>query len=162
MRQLGIIISILFSFVSKAQEPLVGRYKKIYLGEEIDVRNDSTFYYTWNGHMQSSWTKGTWTMKKDTIFFQMIGVYDTVSVKSITSTTQDSLVISLDTLPNRTVLRKDVLYAYGQNYRSYPKKLVWRKGRLYEINANGTLINRKVRGFMTNKRIAVWYQKLGH
>src|SRR5687767_6639882 len=110
MRLLSIVFFVQISWISKSQELRSGVYKNNYFGENIELRHDSTFYYTWNGHMQGSWTKGQWSIKGDTIFFHMIPVYDTVLIKKVDGSLIDSLRLSLDSLPSREELKTDVLY----------------------------------------------------
>ncbi|MCG9899329.1 MAG: hypothetical protein MH132_04960 [Hydrotalea sp.] len=87
-----------------AQNKLTGRYRD-YFGNRIQLNSDSTFKYTWHFDMQSSWTKGIWWLKGDTIYFQMIPVYDTISKTNSNKITTDSLVLSQDETPERLFLQ---------------------------------------------------------
>jgi len=73
---IAILLSISFSLF--AQKIMAGRYRD-YFGSRIELNVDSTFKYTWNFDLSASWTKGTWTLVGDTVYFQMIPTYDTLS-----------------------------------------------------------------------------------
>ena len=164
-----------------AQNKLTGRYRD-YFGNRIQLNSDSTFKYTWHFDMQSSWTKGIWRLKGDTIYFQMIPIYDTISKINSNQITTDSLVLSQDETPERIFLQTmtttsvninstektipkiyhdnlgALLSSGGQNKRYYLEKLIVKNGRLYQI-INGKPHRKKVKGFWTNKKWPTWYFK---
>jgi len=61
-----------------AQNKVAGHYSN-YFGGSLNIAPDSTFKYSWHFDLQGSWTKGKWRITKDTVYFDMIPVYDTVS-----------------------------------------------------------------------------------
>jgi hypothetical protein len=78
MKKIFLIAAVLF-FISEAnaQSKYVGHYRD-FGGHSIDINTDSTFEFTWRFDLQGSWTKGKWSVHKDTIYFTMIPVYDTL------------------------------------------------------------------------------------
>ena len=146
------------SFASSAQTPIVGRYRN-HFGNRIELNTDSTFTYTWQFDLQSSWTKGRWTVANDTVFFLMIPVYDTSQYLNGNGQLIDTLILSPDEEPQRILsIDTSVLLSYGQNYQVYPDKLFFRGGKLYIIQ-NGSLVKKKQKGFWTKKKWRPWYFK---
>ena len=114
---------------------IAGRYRD-YFGNRIRLDTDHTFKCTWNFDMVASWTKGTWTLRNDTIYFSMIPTYDTLSYTTPTGSTPDSLILSTDEISERIIPEQSavaVFYSGGQNRMAFPDKLLFRKGRLYKI-----------------------------
>ena len=71
-------VLILFCFFSvNAQDTIIGEYYN-YFGSELKLNPDSTFNYTFRFDMCSSWTNGRYKVKKHTIYFEFIPVYDTL------------------------------------------------------------------------------------
>jgi hypothetical protein len=179
MKLLTLIFVFLTSHNLSAQNKLIGRYRD-YFGSRIQINPDSTFKYTWNFDMQSSWTKGTWQLKGDTIYFKMVPVYDTTSSLAPNQTSTDSLVLSADEISERLGLPTQMttpvdlnstnrinpkvyqnniaalLSSGGQNKRYYLDKLIVKNGKLYLIK-NGKAYRKKVKGFWTNKKWPTWY-----
>lgn len=75
----------------------------------------------------------------------------------------DSLVLSLNKIPKRMSEREFAIdnITSGRQLPDYvPKKMVFKKQRLYEVKKNGKLKKKKVRGFFTKKRFVPWYRKI--
>jgi len=172
MKLFAILLSLAFSQTIFAQGKLEGRYRD-YFGSRIELNSNNTFRYRHNFDMMSSWTKGIWTLKGDTVYFRMIPTYDTLGILNETGILFDSLIFSIDETPERVMqtppppgspqlsggqITFAPLYTGGQNRLSYPDKLLFRKGRLYKIE-DGKLITRKQRGFWTDKKWDPWYFK---
>lgn len=162
MKSLIILVFCFLAIVVKAQTNLFGHYKDKF-GSQVTINSDSTFLYTWNFDLSSSWTKGTWMIYKDTLFFSMTPVYDTIKYfdKKI-NLTKDSLVISdnekSEVITTQNDLIASLLLSGGQNRRGYPAKLYWKKERLYGFE-DGKILKRKIKGFRTNKMFVPWYYK---
>jgi hypothetical protein len=159
------LISALLIFLSLnlfAQNTLTGRYRD-YFGSRIEINADSAFKYTWKFDLSGSWTKGTWTFKNDTVYFQMIPTYDTTSYRNNDGTSADKLILSVDETPQRLTPEKYEgmgLSSGGQNIQGYPDKLFYKKGKLYKIY-NGRLVTKKQKGFWgTKKKWNPWYVKI--
>lgn len=143
-----------------AQDKIVGRYRD-YFGSRIQLNTDYTFKYTWHFDLSGSWTKGTWSLENDTVYFYMVSTYDTISYKNNDSTSADKLILSMDEIPERLTPEQYAsmgLSSGGQNIQRYPDKLFFKKGRLYKIQ-NGKLIVKKQKGFWTSKKWDPWFFK---
>jgi hypothetical protein len=143
-----------------AQDKVVGRYRD-YFGSRIQLNADNTFKYTWHFDMVGSWTKGTWALKGDTVYFYMVPTYDTLKFATVSNMTVDSLILSTDEIPERFTQEQYaamLLSSGGQNRMDYPDKLLFRKGRLYKIK-NGRLIVKKQKGIGSSKKWLPWYFK---
>jgi hypothetical protein len=156
------IIAILFplSISLFAQKKVAGRYRD-YFGYRIELNADSTFKYTWNFDMQSSWTKGTWTFKNDTVYFTMVAIYDTVGYKNSNGASTDKLILSVDDVSERLTPGQYAglgLTSYWQNRMDYPNKLFFKKGRLYKIR-NGQRVVKKQKGLWSTKKWNPWFFK---
>jgi hypothetical protein len=111
--------------------------------------------------MSGSWTNGKWLAKHDTVYFQMIPRYDTISYKNNNGTATDKLILSADKKSERMTSEQFIglgLPSGGQNYYPYPEKLVYKKGRLYGVK-NGRLIKKKEKHLWTKKKWNPWFFK---
>ncbi|HEV3252626.1 MAG TPA: hypothetical protein VGZ71_16820 [Puia sp.] len=142
-----------------AQSIVAGHYRN-YFGGSVNIAPDSTFKYSWHFDLQGSWTKGRWRMTKDTVYFTMIPVYDTISHTIKNGEIGDSLVLSVDEIPERITLNLNALYSGGQNIQPYPTKLLYRKNRLYEIDKLGKLNKKWRRGFWSKKKWPPWFARV--
>jgi hypothetical protein len=160
MKILMITILLSISLSLFAQKNLVGHYRD-YFGSSIQLNLDNTFKYTWNFDLSASWTKGTWTLVGDTVYFKMVPTHDTLSQTNANGSTYDTLILSVDETPERftqTQFISTLLSSGGQNRMNYPDKLLFRKGRLYNIQ-NGKLVKKKQRSYWTNKKWDPWFFK---
>jgi hypothetical protein len=160
MKILTIAFLLSLSLSLTAQDKVIGQYRD-YFGNRIQLNADNTFRYTWNFDMVASWTKGSWTLKNDTIYFHMVPTYDTVSHTNSNNLTVDSLILSDDETPERMTPIQSASTAIssgGQNRIAYPDKMLFKKGRLYKIQ-NGNLVTKKRKSSWTNKKWNQWYFK---
>ena len=158
MKILTIVLLLSFSPGLFAQDKIVGRYRN-YFGSLIQLNADKTFKYTWNLDLSGSWTKGTWMLTGDTVYLQMIPTYDTLSRIKSGSILPDTLILSIDEIPERltqTASSPVVLHSSGQNRSDHPEKLLFKKGKLYRIY-KGKLVTKKQKGFWTNKKWRPWF-----
>jgi hypothetical protein len=150
-----------FTFKIRAQSKFAGRYYT-HFGEMMDINSDSTFKYLWRFDLSASWSNGSWRVEKDTIYFKMIPVYDTLEYKDKrTNTIHDSLVLSDGRAPKRITVNEiffNDLFSGGQNFRPCPEKLFYRNGKLLAIY-NGRLFKRRVRGIWIRKKFRPWFTK---
>jgi hypothetical protein len=143
-----------------SQERVSGRYRD-YFGSRLYLNADGTFKYTWSFDMASSWTKGTWMLRGDTVYLNMVPTYDTVSISKPNGRAVDSLMLSEDDVSERLTqlqLAGMLLSGGGQNRQTHPDKLVLKKGRLYKIQ-NGRIVKKKQKGFWSSKKWQPWYFK---
>ena len=160
MKILTIILLLTLSLDLLAQDKIVGRYRN-YFGSRIQLNVDNTFKYTWNFDMAGSWTKGTWTLSCDTVYFHMVPTYDTLMQTSTNGRTSDTFILSTDEVSNRITQEQYagiVLSSGGQNRTSYPEQLVFKRKKLYEVK-NGKLVKKKNKGFWTKKKWSPWFFK---
>ncbi len=158
MKILTITFLLSLSLCLTAQDKIIGRYRD-YFGTRIQFNADNTFKYTWNFDMSASWTKGTWTLTGDTVYFHMVPTYDTLSQTNSVGIPSDTLILSTDEIPERftqTQFAAMLLSSGGQNRMAYPDKLLFKKGRFYKIQ-NGKLVVKKQKGFWTSKKWDPWY-----
>ncbi|SIN67330.1 hypothetical protein [Algoriphagus halophilus] len=99
-------------------------------------------------------------MKGDTIILTPTLVMDTLIRKG----EPDSLVRSLNKTTERVSDEQfaiDNITSGGQLPPDYvPKKLFFKKERLYEFNANGKLKKKKERGLFAKKKFVPWYKNI--
>ena len=158
MKILTIPILLSLSLCLTAQDKIVGSYRD-YFGNRIQFNADNTFKYTWNFDMSASWTKGTWALKNDTVFFRMVPTYDTLSHVNADGVTVDTLILSDDEISEKITPIQSASIALssgGQNRMTHPDKLLFKKGRLYKIQ-NESLVVKKQKGFWTSKKWDPWY-----
>jgi hypothetical protein len=160
MKILAITLFLNLPFALFGQDKIIGRYRD-YFGSRIQLNPDSTFEYTWHFDLSASWTKGTWTVNKDTVYFHMVPTYDTITYKNKDGTYAEKLILSVDQTPERLTQEEVAsmgLPSGGQNFIPYPEKLVYKKDRLYGIK-NGRIIKKKQKGFWTKKKWNPWFFK---
>ena len=161
MRKIYILLCSLVvnTFQLNAQKKITGNYHT-YFGSMLEIHTDSTFKYSFHLDTESSWVNGTWKVKKDTIYFTMIPIYDTITFRDNSQTLRiDSLVLSLDLISERITSKERVnmfLTSYGQNRHSFPNKLFYKKNKLFYIS-NGKLVKGRTKGFWTHKKYPTWY-----
>ena len=160
MKIVTIALLLVLPLALFSQEGVSGRYRD-YFGSRFYLNVDGTFKYTWNFDLASSWTKGTWVLRRDTVYLKMVPTYDTVSISKPNDSTVDSLILSEDEVSERLTQLQFagmLLSGGGQNRQGYPEKLVVKKGRLYKIQ-NGKIVTRKQKGFWSSKKWDPWYFK---
>ena len=145
MKLLTITLLLTLSFDLFGQDKIVGHYRD-HFGSRIQLNADNTFKYTWNFDMAASWTKGTWTLNRDTVYFHMIPIYDTLNQTNFTGILSDTLILSDDEISARITPTQSAAIALssgGQNRSSYPDKLFFKKGRLYKIQKGKLIVNKQ-------------------
>jgi hypothetical protein len=156
--QFVLVFSILTLNIN-AQNKFEGRYYNFF-GGHITINPDSTFKYEFHLDLEASWTKGVWTVNRDTIYFRMIPVFDTLQYIDKKGVSHDSLLLSLDETPNEITLEEAKgLYSYGQERHSSPKKLFYKNNKLYGIGSDGKLVTKKMKGSWTRKKFVPWFIK---
>jgi hypothetical protein len=155
MKIFPILFLIVLRLPAIVQPGVAGHYRD-HFGSEIEFNPDSSFHYLWRFDLQASWTRGTYTVRHDTIYLTTIPVYDTVQVNH-GNQLADSLVLSAEGHPKRVSLSERAAFCcVSQNSLPSPKLLYYRKGRLYEIDKQGKLIRKKRRGW-GKKKFDPWY-----
>lgn len=152
-------LSILFLILINIQHGNIeGEYYN-HFGNKLKINSDKTFLYTWHFDLASSWSKGKWKIKNDTIYFDVIPVYDTLRRPNL----KDSLVLSIDQKPqlitDMSIVFIGALSSGGQNRENMSSKLYFDGEKLIEIKKNGKLDNRKLKAFWENKKYNTWFVK---
>ena len=130
-----------------------------YFGSKLKINSDKTFHYSWNFDTASSWSKGIWKIKNDTVYFQVIPVFDTVRKQGV----KDTLILSLDEKPelitesNGSI--KHFLSSGGQSRQKMNSKMYFDGEKLIEIKKNGKLENGKRKAMWENKKYNTWFVK---
>ena len=144
------------------QDKYVGIYKDRF-SESIELKSDSTFTHKWRFDLGSSWTNGKWRIINDTIYLKTELVMDTLQFRnSENKVVRDSLVLSSDQKIDRIELNELIISSIssgGQNRYEPPTKIYWKRNKLYRINENGTLDQRKVKAFWTDKKYKTYFRK---
>ena len=134
--------------------------------------------FTFQFDLVSSWTKGTFKIKKDTLYLKTILIFDTIrNMNSKTNSLTDSLILSEDERSNLGFdsvdtysdgKRERVLLPYNQRQNTFaaPEKLFYRRHKLYEIGKDGKLVKGKQAGIwpirsklLGEKKFPRWYSK---
>ena len=155
MKPVFLLTCITFWNSIAVQHKLIGHYEN-FDGCAIDIYPDSTFHFSWHFDMMASWTKGSWSCDGDTIILIAIPIYDTVTYNG----SADSLILSLDTIPERKSPEpSNVLYSGGQNRHPSPAKLLFRKNRLYYLDEENKVDVSWERPFGSNhgKKYPNWF-----
>ena len=160
MKPFLIILFFANSLTSLAQ--VTGNYHNSF-GSRITLNVDSTFNYQWNFDLVSSWNIGKWQIKNDTIYLKQVIVYDTLKIKDKNDILRDSLVLSLDQKSEAITSTDYVAYELvsgGQGKHGVPTRLFYRKDKLFELTKESKPLMKKVKGFMTSKKVVPWYRKI--
>lgn len=159
-----LLICMLVLFASWREIPvrnLPGRYTGGFAGD-IRLYSDSTFLYQWRFDLMYSWSRGTWTATKDTVWLNILPVYDTLTLNVHNGgPVKDSLLLSNDTLAER--ITGLVLYAgntSAQGSHLPPPRLICLKDRLYLPDAKGKP-DKKAHYKFGNRKYPAYYQREG-
>ena len=147
-------------FTLFAQDKIVGHYRD-HFSSRIQINSDKTFKYSWHLDLSVSWTKGTWTINNDTVYFHVIPTFDTISYKNKNGLLTDTLILSTDEIPERLTQEQYAgqgLSSGGQNRTPCPDKLFFKEQKLFAIK-DGKLVKKKIRGFWTKKKWSPWFFK---
>jgi hypothetical protein len=161
----GKILTTLFlltlSFVLFAQNKIAGHYGN-HFGNQIQLNDDSTFKYTWHFDLSGGWAKGTWSINNDTIYFNMLPIYDTLSYINNDGSADDRLVLAVHEKAERLTPYQYVnrgISSGMQDLQACPDKLFFKHQKLYKIK-NGKLVKKKIRGFWTGEKWNPWFFKI--
>ena len=159
------LITIIFSFTLipfVSGQSIIGKYHD-YFGSKLHLDSDSTFTYTWNFDLSSSWSKGKWSVLNDTVYLNYVPIYDSVTYFDSTLNRQvDTLILSSDINSERISLNEfigNVISGGGQNRKPCPNKLYYMRNRLYAIGWNGKLEKKRVFSTLRQKKYKPYYIK---
>ncbi|AVR47097.1 hypothetical protein C7S20_18605 [Christiangramia fulva] len=142
------------------QKKISGKYSNKF-GEEIELKMDSTFVYNWKFDLASSWSKGKWSLKNDTIFLKVIPIMDTTKIVE-KNKYSDSLILSSD--QKASVIEKDelitnALSSSGQNRQNPPTKLIIKNERLFRLTENNKIDSKKHKHPSSSKKYQTFFIK---
>ncbi len=157
------IITVFLLFVSaksiNAQNPIEGYYTR--LDSKIWINGDSTFRFFYSVDTDRKWCKGRWVLKGKRIFFKMIPVYDTLVISSDSLNPKDSLVLSRDEKPEKINVdpcKSGCIFKVEQNEELCPKKMYYKKDRLYVLKNNKKLKKKIDNGYYIEP-FEPWYTR---
>lgn len=151
---------LILPFSLFGQDKIVGHYRD-HFSSRIQLNNDRTFKYTWHLDLSASWTKGTWTINNDTVYFHVVPTFDTINYKNKNGLLKDTLILSTDEIPERLTQKEYAgqgLSSGGQNRTPCPDTLFYKGQKLFHIK-DGKLVKKKIRGFWTKKKWSPWFFK---
>lgn len=162
MIRLGFILVILLLFTSfKSEEYIIGKYND-FLGNSIELKSDSTYYFSFRFDLNYSWTSGTYSVKNDTVFLKAITVFDTIMPNNNIYTPY-TLVRSVDEI-SEVMNQKEYDLSLNtnaqQNLYDSPTKLYKKKNRLYLVYGKGEVLKNKQKKFGTRKKYPPYYKKV--
>jgi hypothetical protein len=146
---------------SFSQSKVIGCYED-YFGYQVQLNADMTFKFTWRFDLSSSWTKGKWTMNKDTVYFHATPIYDTVVSILNDGFVIDTLFLSEDETSERMTQEQLFRSGYGlssggQDNNRFPEKLFYKKERLYNIKGK-RLVKKNQKGW-SQKKYPPWFSR---
>ena len=152
-------LSILLLLLINGQHRNVeGEYYN-YFGSNLKINSNGTFLYNWHFDLASSWSKGKWKMKNDTLYFEIIPILDTLRRANL----KDTLLLSIDEKPELITERNGSITQFlssgGQNRQKMSLKLYYDGEKLIEIKKNGKLDNEKQKAFWGNAKYNTWFVK---
>lgn len=162
MRILLIVTFLISGLQVNARKNIPGFYQD-HFGSSLQLYKDSTFTYRYRFDLISSWNKGKWTVKNNTIYFQIVPVLDTVIFKDENNRIINQTVVqSVDENAN-LISAEEYIKTRSNTPEKYPReiplKLLFRKNKLYNLNKDGKPIKKKYKGFGTRKKYGSWYVK---
>jgi hypothetical protein len=141
-----------------AQDEVAGHYRNHFFSD-IQLNANGTFEYNWYHHFYGSWTKGTWWLKGDTVYFHVVPMYDTQSIAKNNGIPEDSLILSKYSNPRRITTQQLSEVTFQSNQVKLPDKLVFNKKNLYEIK-DGRLVTERRIVMTRGSEADPWYFKI--
>jgi hypothetical protein len=164
------VLTLLSSLQAGSQD-ISGRYYNQF-GCKLELFSDSSYSFSYHFDLSSSWSKGKWTIFRDTLLLNNTPIYDTLTVtdtnwtsntlKTYSINTKEELVLSSDDKPGKISKSESIINSIsggGQNRLMPPGKMVIKKGKLYLLDKNGRLDRKKIDGILSNKKYKTYYQK---
>jgi len=145
-----LLILLIFTFSLASSQDLEGKYKD-YFGYSLELNSDSTFKFEWRFDLIYNWATGKWLTNDKVLTFNFLPVFDTL----VRTGKSDSLVLSIDKVPNNTTKEQFLEYELisgGQDKDRFPTELKLKKGRLYHLDSNGKISRKRRSGIWPQKR----------
>jgi len=171
MRERLLFLLCLLSSLQVYPQDISGRYYN-YFGCKLELLNDSSYSFSYHFDLSGSWSIGKWTINRDTLLLTNTPIYDTLIVVDTIWTSQtpkiygirdkEELVLSSDDKSGRISIIEaatNSISGGGQNRLMPPKKLIIKKGKLYQLDKKGRLDRKKVERILSKKKYKTYYIK---
>lgn len=153
MKLFAIICFLLISSDMFGQnKDIIGSYRN-YNGCWLSFNADSTFNHKYRFSILGTYASGTWTIINDTIYLKPIP-----KEKRLITPNGEYLTLSVSPDKKSIIETREPLTFPFESDSYVPHKLYFKKGKLYEIDENGKIITRKIRGYK-NKKLPSYYEK---
>jgi len=139
------------------QRHVVGKYYHNF-GHVLFLKNDGSYEFKTSFDLSSSWSNGTWSLKKDTVFLINTPIFDTLKAGQ----DRDTLVLSSNSKSERIDSMSyiaTVLSGGGQNRTSHPLKLLVKKNALLVVGTDGKVVTKDLYDPMRQKYISTKFYK---
>lgn len=152
-----IILVLLFGKISQSE--VTGVYERF--NDDIKLNSDYTYEYNYYFDTYSGWSKGSWKIKRDTIYLEPILIYDTLRIVG----KKDSILLSSTKTPNLIIANslEEIIWpeSSGEQTNNILKKLYYKDKKLFEVNKNGKLKVKKQRNWFSNKEqyYNAWFER---
>ena len=135
-----LLFTSIINFAAYSQRRVTGKNYHNF-GHTLLLKSDSTYEFKTGFDLSSSWSHGSWSLKKDTIFLINKPICDTLKV----SQDKDTLVLSANKISERIDSLSYIatlLSGGGQNRTPHPQKLLLKKKFLLIIDQNGKVVTK--------------------
>ena len=141
------VILITLSTNISGQETYWGKYYNFF-NAELTLNPDSSYFFVHENSKSSSWSSGQWKVNDDTILLYNLPVYDHLKYYDQEKKKEFDLLILSDDTTSEDITR-NIALGYelqnnGQNRIAHPLKLCLKKGKLYEIQSDGRINDKKI------------------
>ncbi len=156
--KIKVTIAFILSTVNVfSQKNIVGKYFHNF-GHTLLLKSDSTYEFKTGFDLSSSWSRGIWSLKRDTVYLFYNPILDTLKVGQ----DRDTLVLSSDPKSERIdslTYMATLLSGGGQNRTPHPLKLLVKKSMLLVIDANGKVVTKDLYDPMRQKYFSTKFYK---
>ncbi|WP_026704047.1 hypothetical protein [Flavobacterium soli] len=146
-------VFIIAIFCSIQQKNICGSYRGAH--KAIVLNKDSTFFYNSGVDMYVSWASGKWKCSNDTIYFEVIPIYDTIRIVG----EKERVYRSTDRIANLFTNSEDVYSAFAYQLETLDR-MFYKKDRLYEVDNKGKLIKKKEKHSWYRETNNPWFEKI--
>lgn len=152
----------LLPYTTFGQKKVTGTYTNRF-GSSLVLKEDATFLYQWQMDLQASWSYGKWTRQGKIIVLEVIPLHDTLYHKKALPDGKMYELFPAERFPAKRIhSRKQLVHLVStrqQGSHLPPKKLLYRKKKLFLVNVEGKPITQKRTHPMINKQYKTHYTK---
>jgi hypothetical protein len=156
------LVLVILNFKMKAQNKYCGVWRD-YEANEMTIKGDSSFHFRFQFDLIDSWANGIYKVRKDTLYFTWIPIYDTLRLyDSAKNKFIDSLIISQGQTPKLlTEVPLNNFGNEGQSKHFLPKKLYYQKDILYSFHVNtGKMLTKNFKPLWGSKKVPAGYHRI--